>query len=319
MILFSYSRQVSAKMAVITDERQNSFPFMKLSAELRLMIYRMALRHEGPLLLSIHKPKPLVQEEEASSPTSTDDDVIAFLNDLPRVDPYSLRSRVPAAARQSTLLNATTLGGHGVIAPVIPQQNTSEASRPRRTRARGPAVAKAKSKPVRAPTNLVPAILCLNRQIYREARSVLYSENIINLELDTSIFSVNSLRQPTRSLLKHIHVSIASYHDILDGFSDLVRLGLRYCWGLQVLTISLPGGWPNLPSENLPNGKKCTGNVYANAFHILRWLPKTTKIILEGDPSSEIKKVVEQCGRAAEELDEVSRHFLVVAAPSFGP
>ena len=94
--------------------------------------------------------------------------------------------------------------------------------------------------------SLVPALLRVNKQIYREASRILYSENVMLLDLSNAIYSVNSLRQKTRSLFKHVKINIYSHHDILDGFSDLVRVGLRSCMGLQTLTIELPGGGSTL-------------------------------------------------------------------------
>lgn len=296
-----------------TERSRDSFPFMKLSAELRMMIYRVALRSNEPLLLSIEREKPTAQPAKPDVEKLTQD-VLAKVrarhsNGQAPPGPSETWRRSVELADERT---RTVASFHEALSDMLNQQNGPYGwqSRTQRTISITPSESTSHHEDATAQANLVPNILCLNRQVYREARSVLYSENIIKLELANSIFSLNSLRQPTRSLLKHIHVSINSYHDILDGFSDLVRLALRYCWGLQSLTICLPGGWPTFPTESTPDGKRGTPNVYANAFHILRWLPRTTKVTLEGDPNPEIIKVVEQCGRAVEELDEVRTRLL---------
>jgi len=50
-----------------------------------------------------------------------------------------------------------------------------------------------------------------------------------------------------------------------------------------------------------------TTSIYSNAFHILRWLPKSVRVQLEGTGVSEsIRKVVEEEGVLMVELDEVS-------------
>jgi hypothetical protein len=114
-----------------------------------------------------------------------------------------------------------------------------------------------------------------------------------------------SLKQPSRSLIKHISLTVPSFHDILEGFADLVRLGLRYCWGLQTFTIALPTFVPE-DRYTISTGT----NVYANAFHILRWLPQETKVILDGGATDEIRKIVEENTKMAENLDKVWHHLV---------
>jgi len=83
-----------------------------------------------------------------------------------------------------------------------------------------------------------------------------------------------------------------------------VRLGLRYCWGLKTFKIILKA---SLPDDGRVNGAT---SVYANAFHILRWLPRGCKVELEGCVSETVKKVVAEEGRLMDVLDEVSLTFL---------
>ncbi|KAJ4408305.1 hypothetical protein N0V91_003309 [Didymella pomorum] len=146
---------------------------------------------------------------------------------------------------------------------------------------------------------VVPTILRLNQQIYKEARSVLYSNNIFTLSLSSGIHTLSTLHQRSRSLIKHVILTIPSHHDILDGFADLVRLGLRYCWGLKTFKIIM--------QASLPDDGRMTHatSVYANAFHILRWLPRGCKVVLEGNVSEVVRDVVREEGRLQSVLDEV--------------
>lgn len=146
---------------------------------------------------------------------------------------------------------------------------------------------------------VVPTILRLNQQIYKEARSVLYSANTFTLSLVSGIHTLSTLHQRSRSLIKHVILTIPSHHDILDGFADLVRLGLRYCWGLKTFKIIL--------QASLPDDGRMTHatSVYANAFHILRWLPRGCKVVLEGNVSEVVREVVREEGRLQSVLDEV--------------
>lgn len=146
---------------------------------------------------------------------------------------------------------------------------------------------------------VVPTILRLNQQIYKEARSVLYSGNTFTLSLISGIHTLSTLHQRSRSLIKHVILTIPSHHDILDGFADLVRLGLRYCWGLKTFKIIL--------QASLPDDGRMTHatSVYANAFHILRWLPRGCKVLLEGNVSEVVRDVVREEGRLQTVLDEV--------------
>lgn len=161
---------------------------------------------------------------------------------------------------------------------------------------------RAPSPPPDSPSPLdpvVPTILRLNQQIYKEARSVLYSNNIFTLSLSSGIHTLSTLHQRSRSLIKHVVLTIPSHHDILDGFADLVRLGLRYCWGLKTFKIIM--------QASLPDDGRMTHatSVYANAFHILRWLPRGCKVVLEGNVSEVVRDVVREEGRLQSVLDEV--------------
>jgi epsin len=239
---------VDASEASETAEA-DTFPFMKLPAELRIHIYHMALVREEPLLL--HADRAPEKPEESD----------AFF-----------------APPRRTYVPGREPPGHAF-------------HRPRQ------------SGPERVPLDdpIVPEILRLNKLIYREARQVLYSDNVFTLSLSSGIHTLSTLHQRSRSLIKHVVLSIPSHHDILDGFADLVRLGLRYCWGLKTFKIIL--------SANLPDDGRVTGatSVYANAFHILRWLPRGCNVGLEGNVSDTVKRVVAEEGRLQAVLDEVRK------------
>ncbi|KAF3037818.1 hypothetical protein E8E12_006911 [Didymella heteroderae] len=178
--------------------------------------------------------------------------------------------------------------------PVVPASAVLPVALARRPRAPSP--------PPDTPSPLdpvVPTILRLNQQIYKEARSVLYSNNIFTLSLSSGIHTLSTLHQRSRSLIKHVILTIPSHHDILDGFADLVRLGLRYCWGLKTFKIIM--------QASLPDDGRMTHatSVYANAFHILRWLPRGCKVVLEGNVSEVVRDVVREEGRLQSVLDEV--------------
>ena len=145
---------------------------------------------------------------------------------------------------------------------------------------------------------VVPTILRLNKEIYKEARSVLYSANTFTLSLLSGIHTLSTLHQRSRSLIKHVILTIPSHHDILDGFADLVRLGLRYCWGLKTFKIILQASLPD-------DGRMSHAtSVYANAFHIMRWLPRGCKVVLEGNVSEVVRDVVREEGRLQSVLDD---------------
>ncbi|KAF2732949.1 hypothetical protein EJ04DRAFT_544414 [Polyplosphaeria fusca] len=228
------------------------FPFMKLPAELRLLVYHMALQSDMPLLLRfVHRPDYF------------DDD-------------YAPRRETRTSSR----------------APPRPAF-----MRPDRTWAQELDTMAARQLGCRGPVNV--ALLRVSQTIYREARGVLYAGNEFDLHLDTAELALKAMHQRSRSLIKHVSLTIPSHHDILDAFADLVRLGLRYCWGLKSFRINLPSGFP------LDNGSGTT-SVYANAFRILRWLPKACKVEMVGEVNESIRRVAEEEGILRRDLDETS-------------
>lgn len=236
------------------------FPIMQLPAELRLLIYYMALHCDEPILLHTPRAAPEKSEEE----------------DQPRP--------VSEVGTHITAMNGHTRSSLSIIDPRYMRPPPAPASTP-------PA-------PI---DSIVPVLLRLNRQIYREARQVLYSDNVFTFNLSSGVHTLSTLHQRSRSLIKHVILTIPSHHDILDGFADLVRLGLRYLWGLKTFKIILQASLPD-------DGRVFSGatSVYANAFHILRWLPKNCKVILDGNVPDIVRQVVAEEGRLQSVLDEVS-------------
>ncbi|KAF2130462.1 hypothetical protein P153DRAFT_289284 [Dothidotthia symphoricarpi CBS 119687] len=229
------------------------FPFMELPAELRILVYYMALHRDEPILLHAQRATPEKSEE---------DDVPDIVNE---------------ARSQATMRSGRTRELPHYM-PLLPR----------------PAFA-----PPAPEDAIVPAILRLNQQTYKEARQVLYGDNVFTLRLSSGVHTLSTLHQRSRSLIKHVILTIPSHHDILDGFADLVRLGLRYLWGLKTFKIILQASLPD--DGRIPSGAT---SVYANAFHILRWLPKGCRVILEGNVSEVVRQVVTEEGRLQSVLDD---------------
>lgn len=157
-------------------------------------------------------------------------------------------------------------------------------------------------------------ILRVNKQIYKEARNVLYADNQFVLNISTAQASLAALHQRSRSQIKHIELTIPSHHEILEKFAEVVRLSLRYCWQLKTFVVKLPF---QIPGQNDDGTMSSSGgtNVYANAFNILRWLPRGCEVTLEGNVCEDIRRVVGDCARMAATLDPVT--ILKVSHPFF--
>ena len=152
---------------------------------------------------------------------------------------------------------------------------------------------------------LIINILRVSKQIYKEARDVLYSENVFDLDITTAVTSLAALHQRSRRHIKHVELEIPTYTEILERFSEVVRLSLRYCTGLKTFVIhtpfTLPGADGSMSASNT--------TVYANGFDILRWLPQKCHVVLEGCHNPEIDAVVNKHLNLAKTQDEVSTVF----------
>ncbi|KAH9864212.1 hypothetical protein J1614_010146 [Plenodomus biglobosus] len=231
---------------------QDTFPFMRLPAELRINVYNKVLVRDEPLMLHAERVPDKSDEKPASNNNSS------ALPPPPPPPPPPPRPR-PISR----------------VSEVVPER-----------------------RPLRDPIS--PQLLRVNSLIYKEARQVLYSDNVFTLSLESGVHTLSTLHQRSRSLVKHVTLTIPSHHDILDGFADLVRLGLRYCWGLKSFRIILQA---SLPDDGRLSG---TTSVYANAFHILRWLPRGCSVVLEGNVCESVRRVVAEEGRLQSVLDETS-------------
>ncbi|KAK4542962.1 hypothetical protein LTR36_005960 [Oleoguttula mirabilis] len=147
---------------------------------------------------------------------------------------------------------------------------------------------------------LLVNLLRTSKTVYQEARSILYSENLFTLDLDTALITLSALHQRSRRQIKHCELEIPSYNEILERFQECVRLSLRYCWGLKKFVINMPFTLPGA------DGSGTTGNttVYANGFDILRWLPRQCQVELRGNVCQEIEAVVSKNANLAKTLDE---------------
>lgn len=154
---------------------------------------------------------------------------------------------------------------------------------------------------------LLVNLLRASKLIYKESRAILYGENTFLLDLDTAQPTLAALHQRSRGQIKNLRVTIPTHNEILERFAEVVRLSLRYCWRLQRFVIHTPFVLPGA------EGSSTSGNttVYANAFDILRWLPRQCEVVLEGNVCEEIRKVVEKNSNLAKSLDEVSRSLYV--------
>lgn len=160
---------------------------------------------------------------------------------------------------------------------------------------------------------LIVNIMLASKEIYKEARSVLYGENVFTLDLATAMPTLACLHQRSRRQIKHVELEIPTYNEILERFQETVRLSLRYCSGLKKFIVNMPFTLPGA------DGSGTTGNttVYANGFDILRWLPQECHVILKGNICTEIETVVNKHLHLARTLDKVRRgayqyssHFL---------
>ncbi|KAJ9635181.1 hypothetical protein H2199_008667 [Coniosporium tulheliwenetii] len=139
---------------------------------------------------------------------------------------------------------------------------------------------------------LTPALLRVSRTIYAEAKRILYNDNTLHIPLRDD--TLQSLPQRTRSQLRHARISYHSDRETARSFGDAIRLGLRYCWGLQSATVVMPTWWMADPS----------GKMFAADFHCLFWLPRGCRVVLEGEANEQVRAVVEARARLAETADE---------------
>ncbi|KAK3686375.1 hypothetical protein LTR37_019885 [Vermiconidia calcicola] len=330
------------KLVEMVDTEPGVFRLMDLPTEIRLEIYRACLTRPYKILLSkAEQPKstPATQaaakerEQETSSEMETEErgNAIAAYQQLradrglPAADlssrPASTNARRVASSVRHLARNTSR---HMRLAPTL-LSSTSEASASSNTNDAGSSASNSSQgtdsrlarwgvKPPRhnraSPADpLVIKILRASKEIYKEARSILYSENVFDLSLSTAVPSLAALHQRSRRHIKHVELEIPTYTEILERFSEVVRLSLRYCSGLKKFVIHTPF---TLPSADNGNGNVTASSsasnrtVYANGFDILRWLPQQCEVVLKGCENAEIEAVVGKHLKLAKAQDKVS-------------
>lgn len=320
---FERSTNLHKDVETNKEQRLLRFPIMELTPELRFHIYRMALSSVRTVLFSVPEPPPpppAPSEEELPEildpepppppapseglPEIDDDEDLVHLMTLFRDFNWRVHagSVLPATAIpvESNPAWASAVPDPGPASHRAYSQAVVRSSRSDATRTRKQPPEPAKKKPS---SGLVTALLLTNKQVYRETLPILYGENTLRVDLRSGLRSINSLPQSTRSLIRRLRVRLDSYSSLCASFPDLVRRALRYCWGLDSLTIELPRGAECDLADTTPG---CDAITYANAFHILRWLPQRAEVIVEGKPSPAIRDVLHQCRMARIELDKVS-------------
>ncbi|KAK3707561.1 hypothetical protein LTR37_012056 [Vermiconidia calcicola] len=330
------------KLVEVKETGSEVFRLMDLPTEIRLEIYRACLTRPYKILLSkAEQPKSTVatlaaakeREQETSSEMDIEErgDAIAAYQQLradrglPAADlssrPASSNARRVASsvrhlarntsrhmrltpARSSSASEASALSSIDNAGTSSSSSSLATDTRPVRWGVKPPRHDRA------SPADpLVINILRASKEIYKEARSILYSENIFDLSLSTAVPSLAALHQRSRRHIKHVELEIPTYTEILERFSEVVRLSLRYCSGLKKFVIHTPF---TLPSADNGNGNVTASSsasnrtVYANGFDILRWLPQQCEVVLKGCENAEIEAVVGKHLKLAKAQDKVS-------------
>jgi hypothetical protein len=328
----SSKANIMDEVCPITDKNEKPFRLMDLPPEIRIEIYRACLTRPFDILLS-REPKPAEVEKERSQvredsfdelialPEDEDNSMVVTTQDQdgspvhtigfrPRM--RSLRSLTRSRNTNSNNSNSNMTNASNAQDPVTPQATSSRnrsvnLSIPPRGRRTTTTTITSTVLPPRTPRPqdvdpLLVKLLCASKLIYKEARAILYGENNFLLDLDTAQITLAALHQRSRGQIKYLRVTIPTHNEILERFAEVVRLSLRYCWRLKRFVIHMPFVLPGA------EGSSTSGNttVYANAFDILRWLPRQAEVMLEGNVCEEIRRVVEKNSTLAKSLDEVS-------------
>jgi len=273
------------------EPQSSVFPLMKLPTELRLHIFRAALVRPYPIALHKEPPPASVVPHSDRSTREIEIDTLSSDSD-PEMRPSGISRQAHSGRHRRQIVHSDVLPNN---LPELPDNTWQHLLKPR--------------EPLPQDVDpLNPAILRLSKAIYEEARQVLYGENVFDLRLRTAIYTIGSLHQRARSSMRHVRLMIPGPSEIMDGFSDVVRVSLRYCWKLQKFTILVP--FRLTADYDASRGSLSvfsTVNQYATLFNILRWLPKNTEVLIEGDVCEEIKDIISRNATLAKSLDEVSR------------
>ena len=279
---------------MVEEEPVKPFLLLNLPTEIRLEIYKYCLVRPGPVLLSrVEKPLAPVKQtiDEAEDDVEDDDATASTASASPATRHHTTRSS------QSGRLRVRS--GHTTASRIIqPTPNTPEtAVRPAPLSKPDPP----KDTRPRMANPFIINILRTSKAVYKEARDVLYGENDFTLNLRTAVASLAALHQRSRGRIRHIECEIGTYSEILESFSETVRLSLRYCSGLRTLVVHTPFSLPGADG----NGSSGNTTVYANGFDILRWLPRGCEVVLKGVKNPEIDAVVERHRGLARTQDKV--------------
>lgn len=300
------------------DEEANiedkPFRLFDLPTEIRLEIYRACLTRPYKILLSKpERPAPAKAEDEQdvdSMTTTGGESTGSSWNNMGHAQVSSRRRGTSRGAARASLRTSASSSSQSQSQPgplglltMTPATVTHNS--------RG----EPNKKPISPPSSgesladdpLIVPLLRTSKTVYKEARDVLYSENAFSLDLSTAVTSLAALHQRSRRRIRHVELEIPTYTEILESFSETVRLSLRYCFGLKRLVIRTPF---TLPGADGATGS-ASGNttVYANGFDILRWLPQSCEVVLEGTRNKEIDAVVGRHMQLAGVQDKVSPRF----------
>ena len=330
-----YEQPHGNTVCTITDVDEKPFPLMQLPAEIRNEIYRACLTRPFNILLSKREPPAPEPEPEKEGDARDSSDAEDEVEDLDGHTAAASHSLVPSLSlagssaqsaagssnpSQATGLRAWASRSTRPIRLLTSRSSVSASngnanssnnsgvvfrrsnSRPNRI-ASHPKVQQPREPRPQDADPLIVNVLRVSKTVYQEARSILYSENLFTLDLDTALPTLAALHQRSRRQIKHVELEIPCYNEILERFQETVRLSLRYCWGLKQFVINMPFTLPGA------DGSGTTGNttVYANGFDILRWLPKQCEVVLKGNLCTEIEAVVSKNANLAKTLDEVRR------------
>ena len=322
----AYEGKGKGKLAALPDDdgkeeveevvkEEKPFRLFDLPTEIRLEIYRACLTRPYNILLSkVEKPAPPAEKSEEDEENELFEEILAN----PR--PGWTQSTVASQSRQPTQSGfaARRGAGRGAARAALRAASSSSSSVPSAP-ASGNAsttvvVGDTPRKPTTKPANPAPPpvtqsdpllvnLLRASKTVYKEARDVLYAENLFTLNIFTAVPTLACLHQRSRRRIKHIELEIPTYTEILESFSETVRLSLRYCFGLRRLVIHTPFTLPGGEGSG-PSGGNTT--VYANGFDILRWLPQGCEVVVEGTRNREIDVVVGRHMQLAGVQDKVS-------------
>lgn len=283
------------------------FRLFDLPTEVRLEIYRACLTRPYKILLSKpERPAPAKTEDEQGDDALTAAVEESLGSSSNSIRPLRVSSRGRGTNRgiaRATLRSSASSSSQSSSSNLITFTQAAPARKPSQETNKTTKSASSSSESLADDPLIVP-LLRASKTVYKEARDVLYSENAFTLDLSTAVTSLAALHQRSRRRIRHVELEIPTYTEILESFSETVRLSLRYCFGLRKLVIRTPF---TLPGADGATGSS-SGNttVYANGFDILRWLPQTCEVVLEGTRNKEIDAVVGRHMQLAGVQDKVS-------------